>query len=137
MEMRLRNAFPTILGATGLLLAAGAVATGFDSLENDGKWTARIEVDGKVVRQAQVVISQFGGEWRDVGTPRAGEPCRSAKRFPITVQSSGKGELEFTVWAAHIQPKCPDVNIKGKVSEDGRTMVGLTEDGRPIRMSRR
>ena len=137
MEMRLRSGVLTVLGLPGLLLAAGAIATGFDSLENDGKWTARIEGDGKVVRQAQVVISQFGGEWREVGAARAGEPCRSAKPFPITVQSSGKGELEFTVWAAHIHPRCPDVNIKGKVSEDGRTMVGLTEDGRPIRMSRR
>ena len=120
-------------------LAAGALAASYksfseDSDVNDGKWNARIEGDANTARQGRVVIDNFAGEWREIGPRRAGDPCRGTKPFPITVQRSNDNALEFTVWAEQVS-KCPDFAFTLKVVDE-RTLVGTTEDGREVRLTR-
>ena len=120
-------------------LGAGALAASYksyseDSDVNDGKWNARIDGDAKTARQGRVVISDFEGEWREIGPPRAGDPCRGTKPFPITVQRSNENVVEFTAWALKVS-KCPDFALTLKVVDE-RTLVGTTSDGREVRLTR-
>ena len=105
-----------------------------DSDVNDGKWNARIDGDAKTARQGRVVIADFAGEWREIGPRRAGDPCRGTKPFPITVQRSNDNEVEFTAWAAQVS-KCPDFALTLKMVDES-TLVGTTEDGREVRLTR-
>jgi hypothetical protein len=120
----------------GIFCAALAAAAAIDdTLENDGTWRARIEGDARSARQGRVVISNFGGHWQEVGPRRAGDPCRGAKPFPITVQRSNYREVEFTVWAATVTAGCPDFALTLRVVDE-RTLAGTTDDGREIRLTR-
>ena len=127
------------VGTLCAALSGGALAASYksyspDSDVNDGKWNARIDGDAKTARQGRVVIANFEGEWREIGPPRAGDPCRGTKPFPITVQRSNDNTLEFTAWAAKVS-KCPDFALTLKVVDE-RTLVGTTEDGREVRLTR-
>ena len=127
------------VGTCCAALAVGALAASWqsyseDSDVNDGKWNARIDGDAKTARQGRVVISDFAGEWREMGPRRAGDPCRGTKPFPITVQRSNDNELEFTAWAEQVS-KCPDFALTLKVVDE-RTLVGTTADGREVRLTR-
>jgi len=120
-------------------LAVGALAASYssyldDSDVNDGKWNARIDGDAKAARQGRVVISEFAGEWREIGPRRAGDPCRGTKPFPITVQRSNEKAMEFTAWAEQVS-KCPNFALTLKVVDE-RTLVGTTEDGHEVRLTR-
>ena len=125
-----------LCGAVGATLTAAVLATSYldDSNVNDGKWSARIDGDAKTARQGNVVIDNFGGQWREIGPRRAGDPCRGTKPFPITVQRSNTKEMEFTVWAEQVS-KCPDFALTLTVVDE-RTLVGKTEDGRDVRLTR-
>ena len=127
------------IGTFCAAVSVGALAASWQSFSedsdvNDGKWNARIGGDAKTVRQGSVVIADFEGEWREIGPRRAGDPCRGTKPFPITVQRSNNNMLEFTAWAAKVS-KCPDFALKLKVVDE-RTLVGTTEDGREVRLTR-
>jgi hypothetical protein len=50
------------------------------------------------------------------------------------VQRSNDNQVEFTAWAAQVS-KCPDFALKLKVVDE-RTLVGTTEDGREVRLTR-
>jgi len=120
-------------------LGAGALAASYkaysqDSDVNDGKWNARIDGDAKTARQGRVVISDFAGEWREMGPRRAGDPCRGTKPFPITVQRSNDNQVEFTAWSEQVS-KCPNFALTLKKVDDS-TLVGTTEDGREVRLTR-
>ena len=117
-------------------LTVGALAASYldDGPMNDGKWNARIDGDAKTARQGRVVIADFAGEWREMGPRRAGDPCRGTKPFPITVQSSTDKAMEFSVWAEQVS-KCPDFALTLK-KVDESTLVGTTEDGREVRLTR-
>jgi len=119
-----------------LLLLCGAVGAAFaaavpaapnwqDSNVNDGKWNARIDGDAKTARQSRVVISDFAGEWWEIGPRRAGDPCRGTKPFPITVQRSNDNQVEFTAWAEQVS-KCPNFALTLKVVDE-RTLVGTMQ----------
>jgi hypothetical protein len=125
------------VGTFGAALAVGALAASYksfseDSEVNDGTWNARLDGDAKTARQGRVVISNFAGEWREMGLRRAGDPCRGTKPFPITVQRSNEYVLEFTAWAAQVS-KCPNFALTLKIVDE-RTMVGTMQllDERPI-----
>ena len=123
-------------GAICAALTASVLAANYldDSNVNDGKWNVRIEGDAKNARQARVLIDNFGGEWREIGPRRAGDPCRGTKPFPITVQRSNTKEVEFSVWSEQVS-KCPDFALTFKVVDE-RTFVGTTSDGREVRLTR-
>jgi len=125
-----------LCGAVGAVLTAVVLAASYldDSNVNDGKWNARIDGDAKTARQGHVVIDNFGGEWREIGPRRAGDPCRGTKPFPITVQRNNDKEVEFSAWAEQVS-KCPDFALTLKVVDD-RTLVGTTSDGREVRLTR-
>ena len=137
-----------LCGALCAAVAGAALAANNndDSNVNDGKWSARIEGDAKTARQGRVVISDFAGEWREIGPRRAGDPCRGTKPFPITVQRSNAKEMEFTVWAEQVS-KCPDFALTLTVVDE-RTLVGTmqvlderpsdgtTSGGREVRLTR-
>ena len=125
-----------LCGAVGAALTAGVLAANYldDSDVNDGKWNASIDGDTKTARQGRVVISDFAGEWREVGPRRAGDPCRGTRPFPITVQRSTDKEMEFSVWATQVS-KCPDFALTLTVVDE-RTFVGKTSDGREVRLTR-
>ena len=125
-----------LCGAAGAALTAAVPAPSYwdDSNVNDGKWIARIDGDAKTARQGRVVISDFAGEWREMGPRRAGDPCRGTKPFPITVQRSNDNQVEFTAWAAKVS-KCPDFALTLKVVDE-RTLEGTTSDGREVRLTR-
>ena len=124
-----------------LAVAALAASYADDSLVNDGKWNARIDGDARTARQARVEINNFEGQWREIGPPRAGDPCRGTKPFPITVQKSSTKEVEFTVWAEQVS-KCPDFALTLKVIDES-TLTGTlkliddrTSDGLEVRLTR-
>lgn len=120
----------------GILCAALVAAAPIDdTLENDGTWRAKIDGDARTARQGRVVISNFGGHWQEIGPRRAGDPCRGAKPFPITVQRSNYREVEFTVWAAMVATGCPNLGLTLRVVDE-RTLAGTTDDGREIRLTR-
>jgi hypothetical protein len=126
------------VGAFCAALSEGALTASYkaysqDSDVNDGKWNARIDGDAKTARQGSVVIDNFGGQWREIGPKRAGDPCRGTKPFPITVQRSND-KVEFTAWAEQVS-KCPDFALSLKVV-DRSTLVGTTGDGREVRLTR-
>jgi hypothetical protein len=131
-----------LVGSVGTFcaaLGAGALAASWqsyseDSEVNDGKWIARIDGDAKTARQGRVVIENFAGEWREIGPRRAGDPCRGARPFPITVQRSNDNQVEFTAWAESVS-KCPDFALTLK-KVDESTLVGTTTDGREVRLTR-
>jgi hypothetical protein len=118
----------------GGIFCANLAAAADSTLDNDGTWSARIDGDARTARQGRVVISNFEGRWQELGPRRTGDPCRGTKPFPITVQKSTKQELEFSVWAAQ-SSKCPDFAFTLKVVDE-RTLVGTTEDGREVRLTR-
>ena len=120
---------------SGSMLCATLAAAADDTLQNDGTWSARIDGDARTARQGRVVISNFEGHWQELGPQRAGDPCRGAKPFPITVQMSNDRDVEFTVWAATVRPACPDFTLTLRVVDD-RTLAGTTADGREIRLMR-
>ena len=125
-----------LCGAVSAALTAAVLAANYldDSNVNDGKWSARIDGDAKTARQARVVIDNFGGEWRETGPRRAGDPCRGTKPFPITVQKSDPKVVEFSVWADQVS-KCPAFVLTLKVVDE-RTLVGTTSDGREVSLTR-
>ena len=123
------------LFAGGIFCATLAAAPMEDTLENDGAWRARIGGDAKTARQARVVLSNFGGTWQDIGQRRAGDSCRGAKPFPITVQKTTDREVEFSVWASSVSTTCPDFALALRVVDE-RTLAGTTSDGREIRLTR-
>jgi hypothetical protein len=125
-----------LCGAVGAALTAAVLAASYldDSNVNDGKWSARIDGDAKTARQGRVVIDNFGGQWREIGPKRAGDPCRGTKPFPLTVQKSTTKEVEFSVWAEQVS-KCPDFALTLTVVDE-RTLVGQTSDGREVRLTR-
>jgi hypothetical protein len=111
------------LALAGGLVCATAGATSQDTVEHDGTWNVRIEGGARIARQARVVISDFDGLWQELGPKRAGDPCRSSKPFPITVQESTAEEIEFTVWSEMVTKACPDFALVLKVVDE-RTLVG-------------
>jgi hypothetical protein len=119
----------------GAIACAAPAAAADDTLENDGTWSARIDGDARTFRQGRVVISNFEGHWQELGPKRAGDPCRGAKPFPITVQRSNNRDVEFTVWAAVVRPACSDFTLTLRVVDE-RTLAGTTPDGREIRLTR-
>ena len=120
----------------GMFCAALAAAAPLDdTLENDGTWRARIDGDARTARQGRVVISDFRGHWQEVGPRRAGDHCRGAKPFPLTVQKSTSREVEFSVWAAMVNARCPDFALTLRVVDE-RTLAGTTADGREVRLTR-
>ena len=125
-----------LCGAVSAALTAAVLAANYldDSNVNDGKWSARIDGDTKTARQGRLVISDFAGEWREIGPRRAGDLCRGTKPFPITVQRSNDKEVEFSVWAEQVS-KCPDFALTLKVVDE-RTLEGTTSDGRAVRLTR-
>ena len=126
------------LAFVGCMLCVQPAAALDDTWENDGTWNARIAGDAKTARQGRVVISNFEGTWRELGPRRAGDTCRGAKPFPITVQKTNRKEVEFSVWAASIVASCPDFALTLRVVDerDERTLVGTTSDGREIVLTR-
>ena len=116
------------------VLAASYESFSQDSEVNDGKWNAHIDGDAKTAREGRVVIADFAGEWRELGPRRAGDPCRGTKPFPITVQRSNDNQVEFTAWAEEVS-KCPNFALTLK-KVDESTLVGTTEDGREVRLTR-
>jgi hypothetical protein len=116
------------------VLAASYESFSQDSEVNDGKWNAHIDGDAKTAREGRVVIADFAGEWRELGPRRAGDPCRGTKPFPITVQRSNDNQVEFTAWAESVS-KCPNFALALK-KVDESTLVGTTDDGREVRLTR-
>ena len=125
---------PWLVFAGGILCATLTSAAD-DTLDNDGAWSAHIDGDSRTARRARVVIYEFGGHWQELGPRRAGDRCRTAKPFPITVQKSNLVGIEFTVWAASVSIGCPDFALTLH-AVDERTLAGTTSDGRQIRLTR-
>lgn len=123
-------------GILSVAMATATVAAPFDdTLENDGAWRARIDGDAATARRGRVVISNWEGQWQELGPRRHGDPCRGAKPFPITVQKSTNREVEFTVWASLVRANCPDFALTLRVVDE-RTLAGTTSDGREIVLTR-
>ena len=119
------------------LHAPHAVALDEDTLEFEGRWKLVLRPASGPERQALLVLSNYGGQWKE--TPMAANrraPCTANKFFPVTVQKSVKTELEFSVWSAAVQPACSNLSIT--VAPTGaHKMVGSTPDGHTVTMTRR
>ena len=125
----------TFCAALGVGTQAASYLSNLESSDvNDGKWNARIDGDARTARQAHVEIVDFAGQWREVGPKRAGDPCRGAKPFPLTVQKSTEKEVEFTVWPPD-GSNCPNLSLTLDVVDE-RTLVGKMSDGREVRLTR-
>lgn len=120
------------------LAAVPAAAQDDDGPYHDGRWQATIDRSEAGYRSARVQLADFGGHWQDASPAAAVRPRACAgRRFPITVQRSRSGEIEFMVWGSAMSPQCPDLSVLLR-RIDERTLEGtLGQEGRlTLRRSR-
>src|SRR3954451_14133446 len=76
---------------------AGA-APEVDSNLYDGLWTVRIDCGGAARCPARLELKDFDGTWQDLSGANASKRACGGKKIPVTVQSSTRSQLAFTVF---------------------------------------
>jgi hypothetical protein len=134
----LKTAAAFVAWATTLaLMTPCAHAVGDETLEFEGRWTVTLQPPTGPGRQAELVLANYGGQWKERAT-KAGRlaACKPGKPFPVTVQKSVSTELEFSVWSAAVSPGCSNLSIT--VAPKGpKTLQGTGPDGTTVTMTRR
>ena len=111
-------------------MGAGAAAQGVSEDGNlyDGTWNVRFECGRAAPCPARLVIADFAGTWRDVSAKGSAKAACGGKDIPVTVQSSTRALLAFTVWGDGDSPTCPTLSILVK-PRDAKTLEGSFETG--------
>jgi hypothetical protein len=100
----------TLVAALSLSLLAvlgcsSAQAQPQDDQSYDGTWSVRLLATDGAARNATLVVRDYAGTWQvQPGARRAAkDPC-GGRKIPLTVQSSTRTLLAFTVWGETIAP---------------------------------
>ncbi|HEX2540977.1 MAG TPA: hypothetical protein VHM00_07825 [Caldimonas sp.] len=118
------------------LTALHATAQERDEKTYDGRWAVRLQgVDG-VARDATVVLEGYDGTWQyRTGAGRGAKSACAGKKLPLTVQSSTRTLLAFTVWGETGSPACPTLTIvarpTGEKAVEGTADLGSDGSERP------
>ena len=107
----------TLVAALSLSLLAvlgcsSAQAQPQDDQSYDGTWSVRLLATDGAARNATLVVRDYAGTWQvQPGARRAAkDPC-GGRKIPLTVQSSTRTLLAFTVWGETIAPSCPTLTV--------------------------
>ena len=116
-----------VLAGAGVF--ASVSAQELDGNFYDGTWTARLQCrTGKGTCAARLSIADFAGTWQDLsGTSAARRMC-GGKKMPLTVQSSTRSQLAFTVFGDSVSQACPTLGIVVKPI-DAKTLAGSVAIG--------
>jgi len=118
----------------GLAVAISCVVTAagaqeVDAGHYDGSWTARLQCrSGKGMCAARLSIADFAGTWQDLSGTSAAQRMCGGKKMPLTVQSSTRSQLAFTVFGDQVSERCPTLSILVK-PVDARTLAGSVAIG--------
>lgn len=98
-----------------------------DAASYDGTWTAQLHGEGGKRREAIVVLAGTDGSWQERGAKGA---C-GGKKIPITVQSSTRAVVAFTVWGETVGAACPTLSVlvrpAGEKALAGSADVGVSD----------
>jgi len=115
----------------GLAVAISCVVTAagaqeVDAGHYDGSWTARLQCrSGKGMCAARLSIADFAGTWQDLSGTSAAQRMCGGKKMPLTVQSSTRSQLAFTVFGDQVSEKCPTLSILVKPIDAKRLAGGV------------
>jgi hypothetical protein len=126
-----------LMAVAASVFATAAMGQAEPDVTHDGNWLATIQAADGSRQSARFVIRQFSGDWIGASGRNAatGGAC-AGKKLPITLQTSTAGALDFTVWGAHVSPKCANLTIEAKsVGKD--VFEGTVESVGTIRVTRR
>jgi hypothetical protein len=116
------------------LWSAAAVAQEPGAL--NGKWSATFVGLGGGDREAELVVSDAGGTWRDFSK---GHQAKNNKcfghEFPVAIQSRSATEMTFEVNASSVLEGCTDMVATVKVV-DGKTLEGNFRNGIALKLTR-
>jgi hypothetical protein len=93
-------------------IASPALAQEPDAQSYAGTWSVRLQGSDRVPRGATLVLTGYEGTWQDhAGSPRGANSACGGNKIPLTVQSSTRTLLAFTVWGDTVAPTCPVLTI--------------------------
>ena len=108
--------------------ALPAPAQEVDAASYDGTWAARLQGEGGKHREATVVLAGYDGTWQERGGAKGA--C-GVKKIPITVQSSTRSVVAFTVWGETVAAACPTLSVlvrpSGEKMLEGSADVGVSD----------
>ena len=108
--------------------ALPAPAQEVDAASYDGTWAVRLQGEDGKHREATVVIAGYDGTWQERGGAK--NAC-GGKKVPITVQSSTRSVVAFTVWGETIAAACPTLSVLVRPSSEkmleGSADVGVSD----------
>ena len=91
------------------------VAQERDAASYDGTWSVRLQAIDGVAREATLVLQDYEGTWQPrAHAPRGPKDACGTRKIPLTVQSSTRTLLAFTVWGETIAPACPNLTVTVK-----------------------
>ena len=101
-----------------------------DGIASTSRWSARLPCSsGAGTCSARLVIADFAGTWQDLSGSNASKRiCGGGKKMPLTVQSSTREQLAFTVFGDSVSLRCPTLTILVKPVDD-KTMQGSVDVG--------
>ena len=106
---------PVLALLLSILCALGcsrALAQELDAKTYDGTWSVRLQGPDRIARDATLVIDGYDGNWQDrPGKGRAAKSGCAGKKVSMTVQSSTRTLLAFTVWGEVVAPTCPTLTV--------------------------
>ena len=124
LPARLRASLALVIGCLG---AGASTAQTQDESFYDGAWNVRYQC-GSAVCPARLDIADYGGTWQDGAGKSAAKRACGGRKMPLTVQSSTRSLLAFTVWGDGDSPACPTLSILVK-PVDAKTLEGTFELG--------
>jgi len=117
------------LAVAASCVVAAASAQETDAGYYDGNWTAHLQCrSGKGTCAARLSIADFAGTWQDLSGTSAAKRMCGGKKMPLTVQSSTRSQLAFTVFGDQVSERCPTLSILVK-PVDARTLAGSVAIG--------
>jgi hypothetical protein len=117
------------LALAGAGVFASASAQELDGSFYDGNPTARLQcTTGTGTCAARLSTADFAGTWRDHSGTSATRRMCGGKKMPLTVQSSTRSQLAFTVFGDGVSQTCPTLGIVVKPI-DAKTLAGSVAIG--------
>jgi len=118
------------LAVAASCVVAAASAQETDAGYYDGNWTAHLQCrSGKGTCAARLSIADFAGTWQDLSGTSAAKRMCGGKKMPLTVQSSTRAQLAFTVFGDQVSESCPTLSILVKPIDAkrlaGSVVIGL------------
>lgn len=103
----------------------------------NGSWTANYHTRDSGEREADVVISDKSGSWRDIRKGSQGKKngCLD-KAFPLSVTGETNAQIKIAINSASVIEGCNNRHVTLKAADDN-TLEGTFADGRAVKLIRR